>query len=74
MLSLPAREGSWLDLWIVNREGLLGDVHNDHKIKRGFSFLEKKERVSAELLPWTSRGQTLICVEGWLRESLRSQS
>lgn len=76
MLSLPAREGSWLELCIVNREGLVGDVvveaHNNHKIV-SFSFFGKKGRGS-ELLPWTSKGGTLISLGGWLRESLRSQS
>lgn len=61
----------------MNREGLVGDmeveVHNNPKIKRGFSFLEKKGRGSAELLLWTSRGQTLICVEVWMREYLTRQ-
>lgn len=47
MLFLPAREGSWLDLWIVNREGLVSvvmvEVGNKYRIKIILHSWRRKE-------------------------------
>lgn len=65
-MSKPAREGALLDLLFTNKEALVGDVmiggclgHSNCEITE-FSILGEVMRDSAELLPWTSRGQTSI--------------
>ena len=50
LVSEPPREGALLDLLLVNREGLMGDVmvggclgHNDHEMIRVFDSWRSKE-------------------------------
>ena len=76
----PTREGALLDLLLVSREGLVGDTvvggcfgHSHHKI-RVFLILRAVRRGSAELPPWTYRGQTLCCLGDCFTESLERQS
>jgi len=47
--------------------------HSDHEMIE-FSIFGEVRRELAELLPWTSGGQTLAHLGAWLTESLGRQS
>lgn len=71
-MSEPAREGVLLDSLFANREALVGDVmiggclgYSNCEITKSsilgeVSSLGEVRRESAELLPWTSVGQTSV--------------
>ena len=66
-VSEPTRESIPLDLLLVNRERLVGDVvaggclrHSDHKMIE-FSILREVRRGISRTALWTSGGQILAC-------------
>lgn len=75
LVSEPARGRAQLDLLFVSREERVGDVVVGGCFGHSYSKMnEFKGTGSADLPPWTSKGQTLSCLGAWLTESLRRQS